>query len=117
MVQFDQREIIIIHRLEVSCAQGDIRQDRIGNVFALAYTEIKIRQGRDQPLPTAPKAFASCGHIVFMLDEFEKAHPAIHDRLLPLIDEGQFVNGAGEMVSCRSNIIIATSNTGVSNSR
>ena len=49
---------------------------------------------------------------VLLLDEFEKAHVTIHDRLLPLIDEGQFVNGAGEMVSCRSNIIIATSNAG-----
>ena len=36
----------------------------------------------------------------------------IHDRLLPLIDEGAFVNGAGEKVSCRSSIIIATSNAG-----
>ncbi len=49
---------------------------------------------------------------VLLLDEFEKAHPAVHDRLLPLIDEGSFVNGAGETVSCRSSIIIATSNAG-----
>ena len=49
---------------------------------------------------------------VLLLDEFEKAHAAIHDRMLPLIDEGQFTNGAGELISCRSNIIIATSNAG-----
>lgn len=49
---------------------------------------------------------------VILLDEFEKAHPSVHDRLLPLIDEGCFINGAGESISCRSSIIIATSNAG-----
>ena len=32
--------------------------------------------------------------------------------MLPLIDEGEFVNGAGEKISCRSSLIIATSNAG-----
>jgi MoxR-like ATPase len=49
---------------------------------------------------------------VLLLDEFEKSHVLVHERLLPLIDEGCFVNGAGESVSCRSSIIIATSNAG-----
>jgi len=46
------------------------------------------------------------------MDEFEKAHPKVHDRFLQLIDEGAFINGAAETVSCRSMIIIMTSNTG-----
>lgn len=49
---------------------------------------------------------------VLLLDEFEKAHPKVHDRFLQLIDEGAFINGAAETVSCRSMIIIMTSNTG-----
>ena len=49
---------------------------------------------------------------VLLLDEFEKAHPKVHDRFLQLIDEGAFINGAGENVSCRSMILIITSNTG-----
>ena len=49
---------------------------------------------------------------VLLLDEFEKANPAILERMLPLIDEGEFVNGAGERISCRSSLIIATSNAG-----
>lgn len=49
---------------------------------------------------------------VLLLDEFEKAHQTIHERMLPLIDEGEFVNGAGEKISCRSSLIIATSNAG-----
>jgi MoxR-like ATPase len=49
---------------------------------------------------------------VLLLDEFEKAHASIHDRLFQLMDEGAFMNGAGESISCRSMIIIATSNAG-----
>jgi DNA polymerase III delta prime subunit len=49
---------------------------------------------------------------VLLLDEFEKAHPKVHDRFLQLIDEGAFINGAGETLSCRSMIIIMTSNAG-----
>ncbi len=54
------------------------------------------------------------GHpfAVILLDEFEKAHPRIHDRFLQLMDEGSFVNAIGEKISCRSNIIIATTNAG-----
>lgn len=49
---------------------------------------------------------------VLLLDEFEKAHARVHDRFLQLIDEGCFINGEGELVSCRSMILIATSNAG-----
>jgi ATP-dependent Clp protease ATP-binding subunit ClpA len=49
---------------------------------------------------------------VLLLDEFEKAHATVHDRFLQLFDEGAFINGDGETVSCRSMIIIATSNAG-----
>jgi ATP-dependent Clp protease ATP-binding subunit ClpA len=54
------------------------------------------------------------GHpfAVLLLDEFEKAHPIVHDRFLQLVDEGVFTNGNGETVSCRAMVIIATSNAG-----
>lgn len=54
------------------------------------------------------------GHpfAVLLLDEFEKAHPSVHDRFLQLADEGSYINGANETVSCRSMIIIATTNAG-----
>ncbi|MCP4592957.1 MAG: ATP-dependent Clp protease ATP-binding subunit [bacterium] len=55
---------------------------------------------------------AGCPFGVVLLDEFEKSHPKVHDRFLQLIDEGAFVNGAGETISCRSLIIVATSNAG-----
>jgi ATP-dependent Clp protease ATP-binding subunit ClpA len=49
---------------------------------------------------------------VLLLDEFEKANNLVIDRFLQLIDEGSFINAAGELVSCRSLIIIATCNVG-----
>jgi len=49
---------------------------------------------------------------VLLLDEFEKAHPEVHDSFLPVLDEGVYVNGAGEQIGCRSLVIIATSNLG-----
>ena len=54
------------------------------------------------------------GHAfgVLLLDELEKAQARTHDRFLQMVDEGAFINGAGEMISCRSTIIIATSNAG-----
>lgn len=49
---------------------------------------------------------------VLLLDEFEKAARSVHDRFLQLFDEGTFVNGAGESVSCNNTLIVATSNVG-----
>ena len=51
---------------------------------------------------------------VLLLDEFEKAHPTVHDALLPVLDEGCYINGRGEKVGCSSFFIIATSNAGAS---
>lgn len=54
------------------------------------------------------------GHpfAVVLFDELEKAHQSVIDRFLQLMDEGSFINGAGETVSARSTIVIATSNAG-----
>lgn len=49
---------------------------------------------------------------VLLLDEFEKCAPPVLDRFMQLIDEGCFINGTGETVSCRSTVIIATTNAG-----
>ncbi|MCA9392018.1 ATP-dependent Clp protease ATP-binding subunit [candidate division WWE3 bacterium] len=50
-----------------------------------------------------------------LLDEFEKAEPAIHNLFLQIIEDGRLSSGEGEVVDFRSSIIIATSNavTGV----
>ncbi|MEK7571036.1 MAG: ATP-dependent Clp protease ATP-binding subunit [Patescibacteria group bacterium] len=49
---------------------------------------------------------------LILLDEFEKAHPAIHNLFLQILDDGRLTDNKGETVSFRNAIIIATSNAG-----
>ena len=59
---------------------------------------------------------ARCVHArpygVLLLDEFEKATTDVKDIFLRVLDEGVFTNGAGAIISARTQIIIATSNAG-----
>lgn len=47
-----------------------------------------------------------------LLDEFEKAHPKIHDLFLQVLDDGRLTDNKGVTVSFRDSLIIATSNAG-----
>lgn len=47
-----------------------------------------------------------------LLDEFEKAHPKVHDLFLQVLDDGRLTDNKGEVVSFRNALIIATSNAG-----
>ncbi len=49
---------------------------------------------------------------VLLLDEFEKAHPDVHNLFLQILDEGFFSDVEGKQVNARNLIIIATSNAG-----
>lgn len=49
-------------------------------------------------------------HSIILLDEFEKAHPGIHNLLLQMMDEGQLTDSAGKVAICNQSIIILTSN-------
>ncbi len=49
---------------------------------------------------------------VYLLDEFEKTEPEVHDLFLQIFDEGRFTDGRGEVVFARDAIFIATSNAG-----
>jgi len=49
---------------------------------------------------------------VFLLDEFEKATTDVKDIFLRILDEGVYTNGAGKLISARTQIVIATSNAG-----
>lgn len=48
-----------------------------------------------------------------LLDEIEKAHPAVLLALLPLLDEGRLTDARGRTVSFRNTVIVLTSNLGV----
>ncbi len=49
---------------------------------------------------------------LILLDEFEKANPAIHNLFLQVLDDGRLTDNKGVTVSFRNAIIIATSNAG-----
>lgn len=49
---------------------------------------------------------------VLLLDELEKSTSEVKDIFLRVLDEGVFTNGAGKIISARTQIIVATSNAG-----
>ncbi len=49
---------------------------------------------------------------VVLLDEFEKAHPALFDLLLQVLGEGRLTDGAGRLADFRNCVVIMTSNLG-----
>lgn len=51
-------------------------------------------------------------YSIVLLDEVEKAHVAVFNLLLQVLDEGRMTDGNGRMVDFRNTIIIMTSNTG-----
>ena len=51
-------------------------------------------------------------YSVILLDEVEKAHPAVFDILLQVLDDGRLTDGQGRTVDFRNVIMILTSNMG-----
>ncbi len=54
---------------------------------------------------------------VVLLDEIEKAHPAVFDALLSVLGEGRLTDGRGRTADFRSTIIVMTSNLGAQTQR
>lgn len=52
-------------------------------------------------------------YSVVLLDEIEKAHPAVFDMLLQVLDDGRLTDNTGRTVDFRNTIIIMTSNLGL----
>lgn len=52
-------------------------------------------------------------YSVVLFDEIEKAHPAIFNTILQLMDEGRITDANGAHISATNNIVILTSNIGV----
>lgn len=47
---------------------------------------------------------------VILFDEIEKAHPECMDLLMRILDEGQFINAKGEVISLEGTVIFCTTN-------
>lgn len=51
-------------------------------------------------------------YSIVLFDEAEKAHPAIFDLMLAMLDDGEITDSRGEKVDFRNTIIVLTSNIG-----
>ncbi len=49
---------------------------------------------------------------VILLDEIEKAHPRVHDRLMSIIDDGRITDAQGRVAYFGESVIVMTSNLG-----
>jgi len=54
---------------------------------------------------------------VVLLDEIEKAHPAVFDALLSVLGEGRLTDGRGRTADFRSTVLVMTSNLGAQTHR
>lgn len=51
-------------------------------------------------------------YTTILLDEFEKAHPAVANLLLQILDEGKLTDSQGHSINFTNTILIMTSNLG-----
>lgn len=65
-----------------------------------------------QPVGRLVSLIAARPFTVLLLDEFEKAHPTVHQLFLQVFDEGHITDARGSQVSFEHAMIIATSNAG-----
>jgi len=57
-------------------------------------------------------ALAESPTCVLLLDEFEKAHPAIHSAFLQAMDAGRMTDARGRLIDLRGVVLVATTNAG-----
>ena len=70
--------------------------------------------GSDNPGAWLTTRITALPQAVLVLDEFEKAHPAVWNVLLPMLDAGRLTDGQGTTASFERVIIVLTSNLGSS---
>jgi ATP-dependent Clp protease ATP-binding subunit ClpC len=92
MVRFDMSEY----------ATADSVERLIGGSRAAGLLTQRVR---DQPF------------MVVLLDEFEKAHPALYDLLLQVLGEGRLTDAAGRVADFTNSVVIMTSNLGADSFR
>lgn len=54
---------------------------------------------------------------IVLLDEFEKAHPSLHNLFLQVMDDGVMTDGNGRKIDFRQTILILTSNLGATEAK
>jgi MoxR-like ATPase len=114
LVRFDMGEYKERH--EVSRLAGAppsyIGHDQPGQLLAAFGFTATIDQARRKP-GEPPFGEQTRKRAVVLFDEIEKAHPAIYDMLLGVLDTGIVTGARGEKVDLRDSVIVMTSNIGV----
>ncbi len=87
-------------RLDMSEFMHPSQVSRLIGSRAGADPGLLVREVRERPF------------CVLLLDEIEKAHPAIFDVLLNVLDEGMLADAYGRVTDFRNAVIIMTSNLG-----
>ena len=93
-----------------------------GNLIAIDMSEYQSEIDKNKIIGVAPgyagydqgagvlDKIASNPRSVVLFDEIEKAHPAIFDLLLQVLDEGRLTDHKGNIVSFKECLVICTSN-------
>lgn len=87
-------------RLDMSEYNTSLGAARLVSDFGQEQEGLLTAQMRDQPFS------------VVLLDEFEKAHPAVFDLFLQVLGEARLTDGAGRVADFSNALVIMTSNLG-----
>lgn len=111
-----------VGKTETAKALADIYYGGQKNMIRLDMSEFTTQDGLRRLLGAPPGQGNEPGELtdkiidnpssLVLLDEFEKAHPTIHNLFLQVLDDGRLTDNKGVTVSFRNTIIIATSNAG-----
>lgn len=111
-----------VGKTETAKTLADIYYHGQANMIRLNMSEYSGTDGLKRLLGASPGQGDETGEItekvmdhpasLILLDEFEKANPAILDLFLQVLDDGRLTDNKGKTVSFTNCIIIATSNAG-----
>ncbi len=111
-----------VGKTETAKALADLYYGGEKNILRLDMSEYTDEIGIRRLLGAPPGEGSERGELtdkihdrpasLVLLDEFEKAHPKIHNLFLQVFDDGRLTDNKGVTVSFRNALIIATSNAG-----
>ncbi|HEY3450282.1 MAG TPA: AAA family ATPase [Myxococcales bacterium] len=85
--------------------------------FADPYAAARLFQGNDRSEGLLTRRLRQQPFCVLLLDEIEKAHPAVFDLLLQVLGEGRLTDARGRTAFFQNALVVLTSNLGASHRR
>ncbi len=99
--------------LSIARAHGPLRHERVHDPDAAE----RLIRGTDRADGLLTRRVREQPFCVILLDEIEKAHPAVFDLLLQVCGEGRLTDAAGRTAFFHNAILIMTSNLGAADRR